>query len=63
MARVNYQYEKRQRDLAKKKKKEEKLLKKKSKVPGSGPETYIPDEALSSDEGDDTTEEDSESED
>jgi hypothetical protein len=33
LARTNYQYEKRQRDLAKKKKKEEKRLKKLSKAP------------------------------
>ena len=32
MARTNYQYEKRQRDLAKKKKKEEKRLKKLNKA-------------------------------
>ncbi len=37
MAKPNYQYEKRQKDLAKKKKKEEKLARKtqKSDVPGS----------------------------
>lgn len=34
MARVNYQHEKRQRDLAKKRKKEEKLQRKGQKNPG-----------------------------
>lgn len=36
MAKPNYQYEKRQRDLAKKKQKEEKLAKKRLKKQGDG---------------------------
>lgn len=36
MPKPNYQYEKRQRDIAKKKQKEEKLAKKRSKKQGDG---------------------------
>lgn len=46
MAKPNYSYEKRQRDLAKKKKKEEKRLKKQSGHPDvdtASPETSDPD--------------------
>ena len=39
MAKPNYAYEKRQRDLAKKRKKEEKRLKKQGPAPGDSPES------------------------
>jgi len=65
MARTNYQYEKRQRDLAKKKKKEEKRLKKLNRALGivegeensENPETEATDDEATDDE---TTESDSE---
>jgi hypothetical protein len=53
LARTNYQYEKRQRDLAKKKKKEEKRLKKLSKpveVDGENPEIVDGEVAVSEEE-------------
>ncbi len=45
MAKPNYAFEKRQRDLAKKRKKEEKRLKKKGPTPEEGPETPTADTA------------------
>ena len=42
MAKPNYQYEKRQKDLAKKKKKEEKLARKTQKTDVPGAETADP---------------------
>lgn len=47
MARTNFQFEKRQRELAKKKKKEEKLRRKQEGVPDDAPEAQGPEEGAS----------------
>lgn len=44
MAKTNFQFEKRQRELAKKRKKEEKLRRKQEGLPDDTPENQEPDE-------------------